>query len=127
MPRSKSKKVTLKRPCVIAIGFMGDELERLKAMATRAGLSIAEFGRRKIFDIPVVDVLSYVVPPKKDPSPGRSARFTFRFSALELRELKSRARTINLAREEYARRKLLDLSLSPVEMPEPAPTEKSIA
>ena len=109
MPRRKTKMHYLKRPCVIAIGFSGEELDVFKTASYRSGLSIVEYGRRKILDIPIVDIP--IDTPEAFKS-SHSARFTFRFSKTELRELRARSRKVKLSDKEYGRRKILGIPIA---------------
>jgi hypothetical protein len=54
--RKQSKGQFLKRPLRFMVRFNAVEMREFKSRARKAGLSQAEFGRRKILDKPVPDM-----------------------------------------------------------------------
>ncbi len=53
--RKKAKNQFLKRPLRFMLRFDKAELREYKARAKRAGMSMVEYGRRKILDIPIAE------------------------------------------------------------------------
>ena len=55
MPRRKAKKSLLKRKIRFMLRFKKEELSQFQSEANKVGLSKAEFARRRILGVPVVD------------------------------------------------------------------------
>jgi hypothetical protein len=52
----KTKAPFLKRPRRFMLRFNDGELRQFKSGAKRAGLSLVEYGRRKILDTPIAEI-----------------------------------------------------------------------
>lgn len=63
--KKKSKDQFLKRPRRFMLRFNDAELRDYRSRARKSGLSQVEYGRRKILDIPVVEVAR---PAEQEPS-----------------------------------------------------------
>jgi len=110
----RSIKSKLKRPIPLQLSFSHNQLRYLRQWADNAGLSKAEYARRKIMDMPIADIRkiegnSHSIPINLDEL--RNVRFQLRFSQKEYQHCKQQAKRAGMWLALYGWKKIMNISV----------------